>query len=165
MQHSAPESNGSEPLVSVITATYNWSSVLRYAIQSVRWQSLQDFEMLIIGDGCTDDSAAVVASFQDPRLRWRNLPVNSGHQSVPNNTGLAMARGKYIAYLGHDDLWYPTHLANLVNELEKTNADIANSICLLTASRQRRAPPRRGEFHAYIELDAAFVRDAQAITG
>jgi glycosyltransferase involved in cell wall biosynthesis len=103
--------------------------VLRYAIQSVLWQTLQ--EMLIIGDGCTDDSAEVVASFHDPRLRWHNLPENSGHQSVPNNTGLAMARGKYVAYLGHDDLWYPTHLANLVNELEKTNTDIANSVCLM----------------------------------
>jgi glycosyltransferase involved in cell wall biosynthesis len=131
MQDSATESNRPAPLVSVITATYNWSSVLRYAIQSVLWQTLQDFEMLIIGDGCTDDSAEVVASFQDPRLRWHNLPENSGHQSVPNNTGLAMARGKYVAYLGHDDLWYPTHLASLVNELEKANADIANSVCLI----------------------------------
>jgi glycosyltransferase involved in cell wall biosynthesis len=107
MTDSAAESTTS-PLISVITATYNWSSVLRYAIQSVLWQTLQGFEMLIIGDGCTDDSAEVVASFQDPRLRWHNLPENSGHQSMPNNTRLAMARGKYVAYLGHDDLWYPT---------------------------------------------------------
>lgn len=131
MQDCATEFSRSMPLVSVITATYNWSSVLRYAIQSVLWQTLQDFEMLIIGDGCTDDSAEVVASFQDARLRWHNLPENSGHQSVPNNTGLAMARGKYVAYLGHDDLWYPTHLAHLVNAIEKTNADVANSICLM----------------------------------
>ena len=128
---NAEESIGFAPLVSVITATYNWSSVLRYAIESVLWQTLQNFEMLIIGDGCTDDSSGVVASFQDRRLRWHNLPVNSGHQSEPNNAGLAMACGKYVAYLGHDDLWYPTHLASLVDELEKTNADIANSICLM----------------------------------
>src|SRR6516225_1545481 len=131
MVDSAAEPTMPPPFVSVITATYNWSSVLRYAIQSVLWQTLQDFEMLIIRDGCTDDSAEVVGSFQDPRLRWHNLPENSGHQSVPNNTGLAMARGKYVAYLGHDDLWYPTHLANLVNELEKANADVANSVCLM----------------------------------
>jgi glycosyltransferase involved in cell wall biosynthesis len=131
MVDSAAEPTMPPPFVSVITATYNWSSVLRYAIQSVLWQTLQDFEMLIIGDGCTDDSAEVVASFHDPRLHWHNLTENSGHQTVPNNTGLAMARGKYVAYLGHDDLWYPTHLASLVNELEKTNADIANSICLM----------------------------------
>ena len=98
------------PSVSVITATYNWSSVLRYAIQSVLWQSLQDFEMLIIGDGCTDDSAEVVASFHDERLLWHNLPHNSGSQSVPNNLGLEMARAPFVAYLGHDDLWSPTLL-------------------------------------------------------
>jgi Glycosyl transferase family 2 len=128
---NAAGSTAPAPLISVITATYNWSSVLRYAIQSVIWQTLQDFEMLIIGDGCTDDSAEVVASFRDPRLRWHNLPENSGHQSEPNNVALAMARGKYVAYLGHDDLWYPTHLACLVSELEKTNADVANSMCLM----------------------------------
>ena len=128
---SAVKSTTPAPLISVITATYNWSSVLRYAIQSVLWQTLKDFEMLVIGDGCIDNSSEVVASFQDPRLRWHNLPENSGHQSMPNNTGLAMARGKYVAYLGHDDLWHPTHLASLVNELEKANADIANSVCLV----------------------------------
>ena len=51
------------PLVTVITATYNWSSVLRYAIQSVLWQTFADLEMLVIGDGCTDDSGEVVSSF------------------------------------------------------------------------------------------------------
>ena len=89
------------PLVSVITATYNWSSVLRYAIQSVLRQTCQDFEMIVVGDGCTDDSAEVVASFDDPRLRWHNLPHNTGHQSAPNNAGLELARGRYVAYLGH----------------------------------------------------------------
>jgi glycosyltransferase involved in cell wall biosynthesis len=131
MTNSAAESKTPAPLVTIITATYNWSTVLRFAIQSVLWQTLQNFEMLIIGDGCTDDSEKVVEAFHDPRLRWYNLPENSGHQSVPNNTGLAMACGKYVAYLGHDDLWYPTHLATLVNELEKTSADIANSVCLM----------------------------------
>src|SRR5690242_2462457 len=131
MVSSAAGSTAPAPLISVITPTYNWSSVLRYAIQSVLWQTLPNFEMLIVGDGCTDDSAEVVASFRDPRLRWHNLAENSGHQSEPNNVGLAMACGKYVAYLGHDDLWYPTHLANLVSELEKTNADIANSLCLM----------------------------------
>src|SRR5690349_12554882 len=138
MQESAAEATTPAPLITVITATYNWSSVLRYAIQSVLWQTLQDFEMLIIGDGCTDDSAEIVASFQEPRLHWHNLPENSGHQSVPNNTGLAMARGKYVAYLGHDDLWHPTHLASLVDGLEKANADVANSICLIIG------PPNSG---------------------
>jgi glycosyltransferase involved in cell wall biosynthesis len=126
------------PLVSVITATYNWSSVLRYAIQSVLWQSLQDFEMLIIGDGCTDDSAEVVASFHDERLRWHNLAHNSGSQSEPNNVGLEMARAQFVAYLGHDDLWYPTHLKALVTALQTHAADVAYTQCVMIG------PPHSG---------------------
>ena len=124
-RNSGAAGNGSEPLVSVIIPTYNWSSVLRFAIESVVWQTMRDFELLVIGDGCTDDSAQVVQSFGDSRIRWHNLLSNSGHQSAPNNTGIAMARGRYIAYLGHDDVWYPTHLATLVKVLRRTGADLA----------------------------------------
>ena len=122
--------DGDAPLVSVITATYNWSSVLRYALLSAQAQTFANFELLIIGDGCTDDSAEVVASLRDPRFRWENLPVNHGHQSVANNRGLALARGKWIAYLGHDDLWMPNHLEVLVGELEKTSSDVASSLVM-----------------------------------
>jgi glycosyltransferase involved in cell wall biosynthesis len=119
------------PLVSVIIATYNRSNVLRYAIQSVLWQTFQDFEILVIGDACTDHSAEVVASFADPRIRWHNLSQNSGSQSTPNNTGLDMARGPFVAYLGHDDLWYPTHLELLLRRIRETGADIAYTLCEL----------------------------------
>lgn|GEM_PF-409831 len=119
------------PLVSIITATYNYSSVLRYAIQSVLWQSYPNFELWVIGDACTDDSEAVVASFGDSRIHWINLPENSGSQSVPNNEGIARARGKYVAYLGHDDLWYPNHLEVLVEALERTGADAAHTLLLM----------------------------------
>ena len=118
---------GKSPRVSVIVATYNWSSVLRYAIESVLWQSFTDFELLVIGDGCTDDSAEVVASFRDPRIFWHNLPENSGHQSAPNNAALARARGEFVAYLGHDDLWHPSHLAGMVNALDESGAGLAYS--------------------------------------
>lgn len=84
------------PLVSVIVSTYNWSSVLRYALLSAQSQTFREFEVLVIGDGCTDDSEEVVASLGDPRFRWENLPVNHGHQSAANNRGLALARGKWV---------------------------------------------------------------------
>lgn len=104
----------SAPLVTVILSAYNWSSVLPFSIPSVLNQTFSDFELLVVGDGCTDDSAEVVAGFTDPRVRWINLASNTGTQAGPNNEGLRQAKGKLIAYLGHDDLWSRYHLENLV---------------------------------------------------
>lgn len=119
------------PLVSVIVATYNWSSVLYFALASVQRQTMEDFELLVLGDGCTDDSGEVVASFHDPRFHWENLPQNSGHQSAANNRGLELARGKWIAYLGHDDLWMPNHLELLLREVERAKADLVFSLAIV----------------------------------
>jgi len=119
--------DGSQPLVTVIIPTYNWSSVLRHAIRSVLWQTHRRLELIVVGDGCTDDSAEVVASFRDRRVRWINLAENSGAQSAPNNAGIAAARGEYVAYLGHDDLWHPRHLEGLVRACE-SGADVAFSL-------------------------------------
>jgi glycosyltransferase involved in cell wall biosynthesis len=113
-----------EPLVTVIIPTYNWSSVLPYSIGSVLRQTFTDFELLVVGDGCTDDSESVVERMGDPRVKWINLPTNTGYQSEPNNEGLRQARGQFIAYLGHDDLWLPHHLSCLIAALER-GADLA----------------------------------------
>ncbi len=117
-------SEGAPPLVSVVIATYNWSSVLRYAVASALGQTLAAIEVLVVGDACTDDSEEVVAGFGDPRLRWHNLPENSGSQAGPNNAGLALARGEYVAYHGHDDLWHPTHLETLVALARRVPGDL-----------------------------------------
>ena len=116
------------PRVSVIIATYNWSSVLRYAVASALGQTYADLEVIVVGDGCTDDSEIVVAAFRDPRVRWENLERNSGNQSAPNNRGLAIARGGLIAYLGHDDLWHPSHLDTLVRAIDSAEADLVYSV-------------------------------------
>jgi glycosyltransferase involved in cell wall biosynthesis len=105
------------PAVTVIIPTYNWSTVLPYSIGSVLDQTFTDFELLVIGDRCTDDSAEVVGQIDDPRVHWVNLEVRTGHQSGPNNKGIDMARGSVVAYLGHDDLWLPHHLETLVPAL------------------------------------------------
>jgi glycosyltransferase involved in cell wall biosynthesis len=116
------------PLVSIVIATYNWSEVLRWAIRSVRRQSYPRWELIVVGDRCTDDSEAVVESFGDARIRWHNRERNAGSQSLPNNDGIAMARGELIAYLGHDDLWTPDHLTRLVAAQRRTGADVAFSL-------------------------------------
>ncbi|MBK6325619.1 MAG: glycosyltransferase [Chloroflexi bacterium] len=117
-----------QPAITVLIATYNKSSALRYAIDSVLWQTFTDFECWVIGDGCTDDTAEVVTAYDDPRVKWYNLPQNTGDQSEPHNEGLRRAQGQYIAYLNHDDVWLPTHLQTLVTHIEKTGADFVFSI-------------------------------------
>jgi glycosyltransferase involved in cell wall biosynthesis len=124
------------PRVSVIIPTYNRSNVLRHAIASVLRQSFAGYELLVVGDACTDDSPDVVAGFADGRLRWINLPANSGHQSAPNNEGLRQARGELIAYLGHDDLWLPHHLETLVGGID-AGADLVAGLNELVGPGER----------------------------
>jgi glycosyltransferase involved in cell wall biosynthesis len=116
------------PLISVVIATYNWSSVLRYAVASALRQTYPNIEVLVIGDGCTDDSAVVIESFEDPRVRWINLERNSGSQFASNNAGIAVARGRFIAYHGHDDIWLPTHLAVLAQAMVRAGADFGHTV-------------------------------------
>lgn len=118
----------SGPRVSIITATYNRSNVLAHTVRSVLWSTFRDWELIVVGDHCTDDTGDVMASFQDERIRFTNLPVNHGEQSGPNNAGLEMARGELIAYLNHDDLWYPDHLDALVTEIDREPADLVFSM-------------------------------------
>jgi hypothetical protein len=145
----------SSPVVTVVIAAYNSSRTLRCTIESLRAQTLTDWEAWIIGDGCTDDSGEVVASFaasfKDARLNWHNLDSNHGSQYFANNEGIRRAKGTYIAYLGHDDLWFADHLADLVRTLEESDADFAHSVCgIFDAEKLRRTkgPPIRGQSYA-----------------
>jgi glycosyltransferase involved in cell wall biosynthesis len=118
------------PRITVIIPTYNYPAALKCAIRSVLGQTWQDFELLVMGDGCTDDTAAVVDSFGDERVQFHNLPENSGSQAAPNNAGLALARGEVVAWHGHDDLWLPFHLETLHGRLRESGAAWAHSVCL-----------------------------------
>ncbi|HTK28639.1 MAG TPA: glycosyltransferase family A protein [Vicinamibacterales bacterium] len=117
------------PRVTVIVATYNWATVLPYSIASVLGQTYADFELLVVGDGCRDESEDVVRAIPDSRVRWTNI-ARAGHQSGPHNEGLRQARGELIAYLGHDDLWLPHHLAQHVAALD-AGGDVSHSLLAL----------------------------------
>jgi glycosyltransferase involved in cell wall biosynthesis len=118
------------PLVTVIIQTYNRSNILGYVIRTVLAQTRPDWELLVIGDGCTDDTAEVVAAFADPRIRYSNLESRVGDQSGPTNEGIRIARGRYIALLNHDDFWFSDHLERAVAAIEKLDADLVFSLQL-----------------------------------
>lgn len=115
-------------LISVIIPTYNWSSALKLAIKTALWQTYKNIEVIVVGDCCTDDSEEVVKSFDDSRLKWINLEKNHGSQAIPNNYGIKMANGEFIAHLGHDDVWHPTHLESLMNYAD--DADFLHSVSI-----------------------------------
>ena len=121
----------SPPRVTVIIATFNRARLLAHAVESVRRQTLRDWELLVVGDACTDDSAAVVAAAGDPRVQFLNLPENAGEQSVPNNEGLRRARGQWVAFLNHDDMFFPDHLETALAHLDRARADFVWSPLLV----------------------------------
>lgn len=121
---------GARPPITIVTSTYNWPSALSQAIPTALAQTFSDFEYLIVGDGCTDETESVVRGFNDPRIVWRNLPANSGNQSDVNRVALEWARGEFIAYLNHDDLWFPDHLETLIAPLLANDFDMIHSLCI-----------------------------------
>src|SRR5947208_8437844 len=95
------------PLVSVIIPTYNRWPMVREAVESVLAQRFRDFELIVVDDGSTDDSARELGSLGAKlRLIWQ---TRKG-VSAARNLGSAIARGRYIAFLDSDDLWLPKKL-------------------------------------------------------
>lgn len=99
------------PLFSVLMPTHNRPDSLAYAIQSVLAQTEQSFELLVVGDGAGPETAAVVSSFSDPRVRWFNFPKAPHFGYANRNLALRSSRGELVAFASDDDLMMPDHLA------------------------------------------------------
>lgn len=98
-------------MFSVVIPLYNKEPHVARALQSVLDQTFSSWEAIIVDDGSTDGSAAVVRSFSDPRIKYI-LQENQG-PSEARNRGIGEARYPYIAFLDADDEWFPGHLATL----------------------------------------------------
>ncbi len=165
MPSPAPEPGSPAPTVTVVIATYHWSSVLALAIGSVLRQTYNDLELIVVGDGCSDETEEVVAAVADARVRWVNLSRHHGHQWAANNEGLRLARGRFVAYLGHDDLWLPHHLAACVERLE-AGADLVHTLCMMVHGdgvRREWAPPEPGFYRPGSGLPPSCVVHRRAL--
>jgi glycosyltransferase involved in cell wall biosynthesis len=104
------------PQVSVIIPAYNGRAYIAEAIESVLGQSFTDFELLVVDDGSTDDTAAIIQTYG---RRVRYLYKTNGGPGSARNLGIQQAKGEYIAFLDQDDLWLPNRLAEQVPVLQQ----------------------------------------------
>ena len=112
----------SDPLVSVVLPVYNGQQYLKDAIDGVLSQSFTDFELIIINDGSVDATGEIARTYSDPRIRYFEQ-INQG-TAATRNYGIQLARGKYIAYLDHDDLCLAGRLEKQVDFLN-SHPDVA----------------------------------------
>src|SRR5215211_4578336 len=102
------------PLVSVITPTYNYGALIGETLDSLRRQTLTDWECVVVDDGSTDDTAEVVARFAEGEPRVSYVRQANARQAAAKNNGLARARGAYVQFLDADDLLEPLKLERQV---------------------------------------------------
>ena len=105
------------PLVSIVIPTYNHAPMLQRALATVVEQTYQNWNAIVVNNFSTDNTLEVVAAFNDPRIQCVNFR-NNGVIGASRNEGIALATGKYVAFLDSDDTWFPTKLEQCVEILE-----------------------------------------------
>lgn len=130
---STDDGGGSCPTVSVVIAAFNVYGIIHRAVEAALHQTLEDIELIIVDDGSTDSTHPVAQALagNDPRLRVLRLEANGG-PGIARATGLAAARGRWIAVLDADDSMAPERLGRLVRLAEDRQLDlIADNLVLI----------------------------------
>jgi glycosyltransferase involved in cell wall biosynthesis len=147
-------------------ATYNRAEILiTRSLASVLRQTYPNWELVVIGDACTDDTESRIAELGDPRITFENLSVRGPYPedpgarwmiagSGPMNRGIELARGAWIAPIDDDDEWHPDHLEVLLAHAHRSRAEIVYGKNRLRDVRNGRLlnvtigdwPPREGGF-------------------
>jgi glycosyltransferase involved in cell wall biosynthesis len=164
------------PLVSVILPTYNAAAYLGKAIESILAQSYSNFELIIINDGSSDNTAALLTQYGDPRI----LVIHQPNLGLPKalNAGIQIAKGKYLARQDADDVSLPERLAQQVSFMEKnpscallgtwTNIMIAKDIgsgnlSSQPSGRQHQHPTVNGALQVLLLMNNQFVHSSVMI--
>lgn len=125
-----------EPLVTVCVGTFNRAElVTTRCLASICAQTYRNLQIIVIGDACTDDTAARIAALGDPRITFRNLPTRSVYPtapelrwmvagSIPFNHALADAKGDFVTHLDDDDEFVPDRIARLLAFAQSERADM-----------------------------------------
>ena len=127
------QSMSREPLVSIVMGSFNASPYITESIDSVLSQTYANWELIVVDDASTDHTARLVedVSKRDSRVKLIRREVNSNRPAVARNTGLESATGDFVAFLDHDDLWYPRKLErHVLAHLKRPDIDLTHSAML-----------------------------------
>ncbi len=113
------------PLITVLIPAYNSSDYIEETINSVLSQTYKNVELIVIDDESTDNTLDILEKLSkaDKRISYFQIK-HSGRPAIPFNHGLRKAKGKYVAFLGSDDLWHKEKLADQVRYLEKNPSKV-----------------------------------------
>jgi hypothetical protein len=108
------------PDFTVLIPTHDHADTLRYAVRSVQWQTRQDFELFIVGDGVPDRTREIAAELvaSDSRIRFFDFPKGERHGESYRHQLLQDASGRFVCYQSDDDLWFPEYLETMAALLE-----------------------------------------------
>ena len=150
-----------KPLVSVIIPTYNRLHLLRQAVESVRAQTYDRWELIVVDDGSTDETRIVLDRMGDPNVRVVSMP-HSGIVGALRNAGARAAHGDYLAFLDSDDLWLPTKLETQLARMLKAGVRWSYTRYEHIDVQGRSIPPKAGVWQALSGDIAREVVNAEA---
>jgi glycosyltransferase involved in cell wall biosynthesis len=152
----------SEPSeLTVVIPTWNRCAFLEKAIASVRAQSYQHWQLIVVDDGSTDDTIRMVRSLADERIRLLSLP-HAGNIASLRNAGAALGQGGWIAFLDSDDLWLPDKLAIQMEGLVRSKKRWAYGGFEMVDENGSTIPNKTGSYHPYSGWIAKEIITAKA---
>lgn len=106
-----------QPMFTVIIPTYNRERFLKRTIDSILLQTFKNFELIIVDDGSTDNTEALIGTYKDNRIIY--VKKENGGQNSAINVGLQQAKGEYIAFCDSDDTWMPEKLEKHIEKYQE----------------------------------------------
>ncbi len=111
------------PFVSIVIPTYNRARFLGRSVRSVLNQTNKNFEVIVVDDASTDDTAEIIKTFKDNRIRYIRHDANAG-AAAARNTGIKVSRGEYVAFQDSDDEWLPEKLQKQMKVFESAPPEV-----------------------------------------
>ena len=155
------------PLVSIVIPVYNGEQTILETVHSVLQQTFTDFELIVIDDGSSDRTVALLDTIDDARLQV--FSYSNGGLPVARNRGISLANGQYITFIDADDLWTPTKVADQLAALQDNpEAGLAYSWTLTMDDQSRALHPGKlvsyeGDVHAQMLLSNFIASGSNAM--